>query len=336
MVRRIILFLLLFILVALLIMWIIGGGPRALLESTRTAVSTVSDTTSLEDQSKLRLPWQPPQLFPTFDISHLLNMPAEEYDASTDFDTDLAEIEAEYERISREAGDVRTFGVPSTYRGQVKISRSQPGISASEVHQEYIELYADFNNKASIDMTGWYVESALSGTRIMLTQAASPFIMGAPSPLSNIVLAPGTTLTISSGSSPVGMSFRENSCVGYLTQFQEFTPDISYECPDPHDVMPLTTDNLLLYGETCFDALDTLDQCRFPQGLPSNITNACRSFLTNSFSYNGCVSRERNRSSFPLNSWRIYLDSRMGLWRDSHDAIRLLDASGKTVDLYVY
>jgi hypothetical protein len=51
---------------------------------------------------------------------------------------------------------------------------------------------------------------------------------------------------------------------------------------------------------------------------------------------NGCVNRNNFRSEFYKNMWRVYLGASGELWPNAHDAIRLLDAQGKTVSVFVY
>jgi hypothetical protein len=42
------------------------------------------------------------------------------------------------------------------------------------------------------------------------------------------------------------------------------------------------------------------------------------------------------RTDFRKNTWRLFLGVNELLWNNQHDVIRLLDASGRTVDVLVY
>ncbi|OGG58562.1 hypothetical protein A2765_02445 [Candidatus Kaiserbacteria bacterium RIFCSPHIGHO2_01_FULL_56_24] len=327
--RQIILALLAFIVIALLAMWIIGGGPRRSIQQIKdVTVLPFSPSTA----SGFRLPWQPAQLFPTLDITGALRPMEDTSDAQSTY----YDLEAEYERLNEEAAKARTFGNPSAYSGTVSIAHNTAGVRATVAHDEYVEIAANFQGSTAIDIAGWSLESALSGTRAYIPGGASAFVMGAANVIGPVTLDPGAIAIISSAPSPVGISFRENSCTGYLGQFQAFSPELGGQCPSASSVLPLTEENLRLYGDTCFDELNALPACQFPQALPDTVTPACRAFLVSALSYNGCVNRERYRSSFQTNTWRVYLGGNAELWRNSHDAIRLLDAQGKTVDVFVY
>jgi hypothetical protein len=151
-----------------------------------------------------------------------------------------------------------------------------------------------------------------------------------------ISLEPGSSAILTTGISPVGISFRENTCSGYLGELQSFTPELPSECPAPSEALLLNADNLRAYGDTCIDYVQTLSQCHFPATVPSNLTPACRSFIANTLSYNGCTQAHRNDPSFALPSWRVYLGLKAEFWYNTHDVIRLLDDQGRVVDVLTY
>jgi len=334
MIRPIIIALFAFTLVALIGLWVLSGGPRRTVE--RVGSVEFVGPFDPEDAIGFRLPWQPVELFPTLDISNALNVSAPSGESGLlEAESELDALEAEYERLKTEASRMRTFGTPSPYADTVSIAGDTLGIRESAPEREYIEVVAGYQNDAPISLAGWYLESALSRTRIPIPPAASPFVAGAANTLLPVTLEPGGRVTLISGASPVGISFRENACTGYLEQFQSFGFSIPHECPAPASILPLTEENLRLYGDSCFDTLATLAPCEFPQNLPDTLWPSCRAFLADTFSYNGCVGRERSRPSFNSNTWRVYLGAGE-LWRNSHDAIRLLDAQGRTVNVFVY
>jgi hypothetical protein len=329
--RQILLALAVFVVIALIGLWLLSGGPRKLTESTFRFVDDA--TPSLDNIAGFRLPWQPVEIFPTLDITDALHLGD---DGLEDAAAQLAELEAEYERLNAEAGTMRVFGNPSPYLGAVSIVSDTSGIRASEAAEEYIQLSARRDNSAGVDIAGWSLESALGNTRIYIPPGASPFLMGMTNVIGPVGLPPGGTAFVVSAPSPVGVSFRENACTGYLAQFQLFTPWLPEECPSPSSVLPLSEANIVRYGDTCFDIVRSLSTCEFPQNLPDTAFPACRAYLADALSYNGCVNRERSLPSFERNVWRVYLGASRELWRNSHDAIRLLDAQGRTVDVFVY
>lgn len=330
MIRYIVGALIAFTLLALLVIWVISGGPRSVVTSTQSLFARAVPS----DTEAFRLPWQPAQLFPTLDITDAFDLSSDK-DGLAGAQARLAELETEYDRLDAEAQTTRTFGNPSPFLGKISIMQDASGVRAENANEEYVQIAANYANTETIDISGWILESALSGVRVSIPPSASPFLANSANILGPTALAPGGLALVSSAPSPVGVSFRENSCTGYLSQFQEFNPRLSEECPVPSSVLPLTEDNLVRYGDACFDAIANLPTCRFPQNL-SSVSGACRAYLTEKLSYNGCVSANNFRASFSKNMWRVYLGASGELWRNSHDAIRLLDAQGRTVSVFVY
>ncbi len=329
MIRTIIVALLAFVLIALLAIWVLSGGPRKVYISAAESITQTLPSSG----AGFKLPWQPAQIFPTLDITDVFQVEDETIQYSPQ--EQLARLEEEYDSLSAQAREVRTFGEPSPYSGHITLMRDLIGVRADSPQDEYVQIVASYANTAPVDITGWILESALSGTRVAIPPGASLFLANTVNPLEAVTLHPGGLALVSSDKSPTGVSFRENMCSGYLGQFQPFSPPLSEECPSPTRVLPLTEENLVRYGEDCFDALASLPSCRFPQVL-DNVSGACKAYLSEFLSYNGCVESNRFRSTFPKNMWRLFIGSPTGLWRNSHDAIRLLDTEGRTVSVLVY
>jgi|GEM_PF-518153 len=334
-----------FTLLALLAMWIIGGGPRRTVSDVRDTWNTAVES---NDPARFRLPWQPVEIFPALDITDALDLsmddtPADRYAnkeyeaayASKSYQNQVYELEAEYDQLNAAASKQRTFGTPSPYSGKVGIVQDIYGIRSSNPREEYIQITANYANAAPIDVSGWSLESALTGMRIQIPLAASPYIEGSANILGPIMLEPGAVAHITTTASPVGVSFRENLCTGYLNQSAQFVPHLPDMCPSPSQTIPTTEENLRAYGDRCFDVIASTPECRTPT-VPQDASASCRTVLADALSYNGCVSRFRFRSGFNGDVWRIYLGTSRELWLDSHDAIRLLDAQGRTVSVFTY
>lgn len=332
--RRVVLWLLIFIVLAALALWVIGGGPRDVFKSV-VSINILSPLTATTDEG-FRLPWQPAQLFPTIDITDALNLSDPYAHDSSNTETQLIALTEEYERLNREAAALREFGTPSPFARAVFIARDEAGIHATDAAAEYLQLQADYQNSEAIDIRGWSIESALTGVKISLPGAAAPFAQGLPNTLGSVLLSPGGIAIVTSGPSPVGISFRENACTGYLQQFQQFSPPLAEYCPTPSSLIPMNQQNLTRYGAECFDALQDVRSCRFPQELPHTLTETCRAALADTLSYNGCVRTQSTRADFQSDVWRLYIGTAGELWRPSHDVIRLLDAQGRTVDVFTY
>jgi hypothetical protein len=250
----------------------------------------------------------------------------------------LQEAEAEYDALRKAVAEARTFGDPSPSRGAVTIGRVTTTSLNEASSGEHVTLTASGKNTTPINITGWSLQSLLSGDRVYIPQGVRTFKMGAVGSLSEIYLDPGGTAILTTGKSPVGVSFRENMCSAYLGQFQTFSPSLdSYQCPSGSTELPATVENLQTYGEECVSFVSTLRTCSLYTGnFPPEINPACRAFVRGALTYNGCVDRYEWRSSFGKNSWRIFLNKEGSLWRSTHDVVRLLDTSGRTVDVYTY
>lgn len=324
MIRNVLVWLFGFVIVALLIVWVLNGGPKKIYDSVRSFSfnATTSDSAVL--------PWQPANPFPVIDVGEMMG--TESGSGESDPYSQLEDLEREYQALVEHAEDVMKFGNPSPNFRKVRILT----VSNSENASESVELSSGFDNTAPVSLAGWSLQSALTGARVFIPSASSPFLMGAVNTVSPVSLAPGESALFISAPSPVGISFRDNICTGYLSQFQSFSPELSLWCPSSYDDMPLTQENLERYGAECIDHARTLPICHFPQQVPASLSPSCRSFLQTTFSYNGCVNLHRNDYNFQQDPWRLFLGSAQNLWRDEHDAIRLLDADGQVVDVYTY
>lgn len=318
--------------VGLIIFWFVSGGVAA---TARTAKNLMNPIDFLFGSGTLgtsiHLPWQLDSITQGPDISGYGDGTSVGGQSLTE---ERSAIEAQYGPSIGSSNDVRTFGNPSPYVGRVTFTGQNTWESSPA--QEYVMLVANANNDAPITLSGWSLQSAVSGARVNIPYGAAFFTLGIVNNVQAVYLEPGTSAIVTTGISPVGTSFRENVCTGYLNELQPFTPTLSSQCPSPYGALPVTADNIRTYGDECIDYVNSLDQCHFPSNVPATLSPACRSFITNTFSYNGCVNVHRNEASFALPSWRVYLGLQTELWRNTHDVIRLLDEKGQTVDVFTY
>lgn len=330
MVRKILIGFAIATVVILLLFWLATGGIGKVAETGKNFGNIFNLFGG--NAKDFRLPWQPEGLTLGPDLSGSLFGTGSE-DAQT-YAEELSGAEEKYAALLKQIEEAKTLGEPSPYHGQARLS--QGNATESSPKTEYVTIEASWGNTSPLSMGGWSLQSALTGVRGYIPRGAHPFLMGAVNSQSDIYLNPGASAIVSSGASPVGTSFRENMCTGYLSELQDFEPSLSRNCPSPGELFSLTPDNLKTYGDTCYDFIQTLSSCTFPRQVPANLTSACHIYLANNFSYNGCVQNYRYKSTFADDSWRIYLNAYGELWRNSHDIIRLLDAQGRTVDVITY
>ena len=321
MIRTVVRWVLIAAVVVLILWWLWVGGFSAVANFIRTIPNPIDIIWGNATSSyAVNLPWQ--SAIPQGpDISGLTDTG----DAQLDQTSDTAQQSGNVTQIN--------YGTPSPYRGMITLS--QANATESGTAHEYVELDAR-EGISPISLTGWSLQSMVSAVRVPIPGAAAPFISGVVNQLSPVVLSPGQVALVVTGPSPVGVSFRENRCTGFLEQVQSFDPALSNACPASSELAPLTPENLHQYGSDCMDYARSLPQCSFPTNPPSWLTPGCRAFVLNTFTYSTCVDRERSLPSFELDTWRIYLASASELWDNQHDIIRLLDAQGRTVDVVSY
>ncbi len=312
--------------IGLIISWFVTGGVADTVRSAKNLTNPVEWFLGGDMVGgSIRLPWQP----------EITPVPIQGYEAGVG-DRSLSEqraaIEALYGSTDIPESDARTFGNPSPYVGRIMFT--DKNISENNPSSEYVVLTA--SGGTPVELAGWSLQSAISGVRMTIPSAAPIFMLGAINSLQPISLEPGASVIVTSGISPVGSSFRENICTGYLNELQSFTPRLTTSCPAPYEMLPITADNIKTYGDGCLDYVNNLEQCHFPSDIPKTLSPACRVFVADTFSYNGCVNTHRNESGFARSSWRAYLGFGANLWRNTHDVIRLLDERGQVVDVLTY
>lgn len=321
--------------VAVSLLWIVSGGARAVLNRAPNTPNPLTDiwNGNVFAHSSLwgfELPWRPTEI-DNIGVK-IDSMP--DWRTNSDAERDIASISDELSRLEESAAKIKTFGIPSNQKGSVTIEGA--GAAKEGLRGEYIQLLASLSNTNSVSISGWSLESTLTGTRVQIPEGVEAFMVGSVGEFRPITLLPGNSVVVTSATSPVGASFRENKCVGYLSQSQRFVPDLPQECPAAAQILPRSDAALRAYGDACVDIAAQLAPCSFPTSLPQNTSAACRSFLRKEFSYNGCVERYRGTAGFAGSVWRVFLNSPRELWRNTHDTIRLLDESGRTVDVFSY
>lgn len=317
------------VVILLILMWLYAGGWA----NIKTAVAAMSNPLDIiwgnsTSTYEVKLPWQIdiPQ---GPDISGLTGSGDSGSDTGSSSQS-LSDLQQQYADLSAQAQDAKNRGVPSPYQGIVTLSEAS---AAGAGVNEFVVL--DGHGQA-VNVSGWSLVSTLTGKRGVIPEAADPFVLGALNRVLPVMLGSGDTAIIATGVSPVGVSFRDNSCTGYLAQQQTFVPSLDNLCPSPTDLLPATEQNLQQYGSDCVDYVQNIPACEFPSRMPSSLPANCRAFVQNALSYNGCVSAHQYDSDFKASTYRLYLASGVDLWADRHDVIKLLDDQGRVVDAVQY
>jgi hypothetical protein len=225
------------------------------------------------------------------------------------------------------------FGIASPYKGIVTMDHSVSGTSSNDPSQESIEIHLSSDALKNVDITGWKLESTVTSNNATIGKGTKILHQGSGNILSDIVLVPGNDAIITTGISPVNDSFEENECTGYFG-INSYT--YSDECPDATTEFSAHYSGNPLADDSCYAYVQTVGQCSVPKNVPSGLTPACDAFLSKYLNYNGCVAAHSGDAHFYGTTWQIYLGYKARLWKNSRDNIKLVDASGKTVDMFTY
>lgn len=204
----------------------------------------------------------------------------------------------------------RVVGLSSFYTDRLSLSQSDSGLS----------IKASEKNRVPITLLGF---SLVAGTeKISIPKGTKQLSYGTVNQEEVITLSPGEEVLLTQGPSPVGVSFLENKCTGYLNEFLSFTPALSEDCPlfSPSDTGPETA---------CRAILKTLPPCRSKiTQLPQGTSAACRSFIADTANYNTCVEKHKNDPDFFNQTWRVFIPT---LNIEKNTTITLLDPENKKV-----
>lgn len=235
------------------------------------------------------------------------------------------------------------WGIGSPLRGKVSLVSLGSTPHKEEAQEEYLEIRADISNSEIIDLSGWSVESLLSGVRVYIPPATLILKMTGSNEIQPAALAPGEYAYLHSGHSPIAditPSFHTNSCIGYVGNLIEFTPALKSDCNDPALILPPTPENIVTYGATCVEFLNQADSCTtYATEMPAHLLPACRDLIVSKLNYHSCLSTRLDTEGYDVfnnGGWYLYLNYDAEVWRNNYEIIRLLDENGLVVDVLRY
>ena len=228
----------------------------------------------------------------------------------------------------------------SQYEGAIRISNVDR--SSASPKKEYITLrnggYFGFGStQIAVNITGWTIENSKKEKYAIPKALNIPYI---DADTVDILLPSGGEIYAVTGSSDIGMNFRENGCTGYLNQYYQITPPINGSCMDHQSSSQIRSRflDIGLSGE-CIDFVSSLPSCRIPTFTFENsgkIGNNCITYISQNISYNGCVKNYRNDKNFMRNTWHVFLNRSQKLFDPKHDRVILRDSQGLIVDQFEY
>lgn len=277
---------------------------------------------------------------------------SEPVDANGDGIISEAERQAELRRVERELEHVQetldealVAERASPYSGQVTLETG--GARAADYHNEYITIRAKANNPAPITITGWRLESPITGIRVAIGKAAKvPVENRRQETLSPVVLEPGMKAVVATRSLISYTSFRTNLCTGYFGEHTTVRPSLPRDCP------ALEEENLAAHGITfsafeeeadyhaCRNAIERVPRCTRATPrlnlIEEDAEELCEDFMRENTTYGRCVELHRNDFDFLGDEWRLFVGASDDLWLDRREVVRLVDQNGKTVDAVSY
>ncbi len=225
------------------------------------------------------------------------------------------------------------FGTPSPYTKEISLYSHVRNASTTK---EYLQISLSRNAAAPVRITGWWFESQITGKAAAIPGGTAVPTTNGVNQKTSIILSPGEKAYIHTGGSPIGTSFRENKCTGYLNEFQDFSPSLSRSCPRALNELQAYYGPYYLRDTSCVDYVKKISTCEADLFPSSKLTRTCRDFARQYLNYNGCVAAHKNDPDFSGKTWHIYLGYSKPLWRGRSEVIKLLDINGKTVGVFTY
>lgn len=224
---------------------------------------------------------------------------------------------------------------PSPQAGYIVFLDRTSGVREDRLDREYFALVVSESLPEPVDITGWKVFDKHRRVSYKLPRALRVLGTSGTQNSAPVRVQAGDSVIVSSGKSPVGVSFYVNKCSGYRAQFKSFTPTIKTECPEPLDEF-VTNGTVPFTDNECYEVVDRLNTCRTLTQIPATVSRQCRIFLEDVISEEGCVSLHRNDPDFFVSEWRLFLGSRESLWRNESNVLYLLDDENRLVSTLVY
>lgn len=243
----------------------------------------------------------------------------------------IADAKQEVDKLKEQARVAKLWGVVSPYRDHISLSAAHVWDDDEDTEYLLLSVYGD----DPIDVSGWRIESMVTGNSARIGYGTR-LARSSRSDAGHILIEPGENAYLITGESPLGTSFHENKCIGYLSQYQTFTPSLPMECPSPLDEMREFSD-IHLDNDKCYEAVQTIPSCRVVnEDRYGRISSACKNFIDDTLTYGGCVDNHKTDPFFYSGAWHIYLEENDELWRSEREIIRLRDAQDRTVAVLEY
>jgi len=225
---------------------------------------------------------------------------------------------------------------PASLSFQIGVSLYYQKVEISNVYEneggfnDYLVLRNESDE--TINITNWTIKT--SKDTITIPKAAKKLTYPySESNDFNVELSSNDEAIISVSLSPIGTSFQDNKCTGYLDLSSQFHLSLDNNCPDMSESV---YDHL---GSECQEYIVNLDGCAitdFTGTSGSALNSMCTNFLNEHFSYGGCYDDYNQDADFLKDEWRIFLNKSIDIFDNNSDTVILKDANGFVVHMMRY
>ena len=251
----------------------------------------------------------------------------------------IKDIEKEIENLGEILEKNIEEGKRSPYYGKINMSNIS-GRNNSDPSKEYIRLSVNLDGNEEVNISGWYLRSAVTGYYVVIGRASLlpfPFTYT----YSDVVLKDGDKVILTKGFSPIGISFRTNICTGYFEENRTFHPSLSKQCPDPEDEILPTFSSVYERDNECIEIIERIPRCttrgnEYLRDLPDTVSQICKTYIKEQVNYNSCVAKHFGDTDFPGQEYRLFFNKFGPLWRKEKEKINLHDHNNLIVDTISY
>lgn len=238
---------------------------------------------------------------------------------------DLTKTKIEVDKLNKQVALFKEQERHSLYWGHVRVSLRTSRSQKPEDEIITISVNGNAPKDTRIPLSTFRLADG-HGETFTLTGGTKLPMPGLTNEKKDIVLEPGQSAIISTGSSPNGLSFMTNICTGYFNIGSRFNPGLPSSCPTAINEPWAAT-----LPPQCWDYIRTIRRCQIPYPLPISLKPECQEAVAKNTNYNACVANHKSDKDFYKNEWRLFLNRRTPIFDVRYDSASLLDAEGKIV-----